>query len=246
MPKINVYLPDELAAAVKRAGIPVSPVCQQALSQAVRSVGAARKVIEAIRDASLDDAGLAAAEQSGAPGLTARLLRIIEGIEQQAAPGELIGTGALLTGLLDEGANLAVGLLASLEVDLDELRLAIAEAAAQAELNESAEVAGSGLLHRLSWPARNAIAVAIEAALELGHNYIGTEHLLLGLVADPASQAGRALRQQGVEPVAARRALTSALAGYAHGRQATGLAGNLFDVVSRLAEVERRLAEIGR
>jgi ATP-dependent Clp protease ATP-binding subunit ClpA len=246
MPKINVYLPDDLAAAVKRAGIPVSPVCQQALSQAVRSVTAARKVIEAIRDASLDDAGLAAAEQSGAPGLTARLMRIIETIEQQTAPGELIGTGRLLTGLLDEGANLAVGLLTSLEVDLDDLRQAIADAsAAQSELDESVPIAASGLLHRLSWPARNAIAVAIESALELGHNYIGTEHLLLGLVADQDSQAGLALRHQGVEPAAARRALTSALAGYAHGRAATGLTGGLADVVSRLAEVERRLAEIG-
>ena len=245
MPKINVYLPDDLAAAVKRSGIPVSPVCQQALAQAVRQVAAARKVIDAIRDATLDDAALAAAEQGGAPGMTARLLGIIESVEQQAGPGELIGTGALLTGLLDEGANLAVGLLTALEVDTDELRQAIADAcAAQAELDESAEVAGSGLLHRLSWTARNAIAVAIEAALELGHNYIGTEHLLLGLVADPASQAGQALRRHGVEPAAARRALTSALAGYAHGRLATGLAGNLADVASRLAEVERRLAEI--
>ena len=34
-PKINVYLPDELAAEVKAAGIPVSAVCQQALADAV-------------------------------------------------------------------------------------------------------------------------------------------------------------------------------------------------------------------
>ena len=36
-PKINVYLPDELASEVKAAGIPVSAVCQQALADAVAS-----------------------------------------------------------------------------------------------------------------------------------------------------------------------------------------------------------------
>ena len=43
MPKINVYLPDDLATAVREAGIPVSPVCQKALAEAVRRVGRARK-----------------------------------------------------------------------------------------------------------------------------------------------------------------------------------------------------------
>ena len=37
MPKINVYLPDELADAVREAGLPVSPICQRALEQAVRA-----------------------------------------------------------------------------------------------------------------------------------------------------------------------------------------------------------------
>ena len=41
MPKINVYLPDDLATAVREAGIPVSPVCQKALAEAVRLVGRA-------------------------------------------------------------------------------------------------------------------------------------------------------------------------------------------------------------
>src|SRR3954465_15301002 len=54
MPKINVYLPDDLAAQVKAAGIPVSPVCQQALAEAVRTVGRARQAIEAMRRDNVD------------------------------------------------------------------------------------------------------------------------------------------------------------------------------------------------
>ena len=63
MPKINVYLPDDLADAVRDAGIPVSAVCQRALEQAVRRVTAIRET--ALTD--LTGAGLTEAD------LTARL-----------------------------------------------------------------------------------------------------------------------------------------------------------------------------
>ncbi len=43
MPKINVYLPDELAAAVKEADLPVSAICQTALQKAVRDVTSAAR-----------------------------------------------------------------------------------------------------------------------------------------------------------------------------------------------------------
>jgi ATP-dependent Clp protease ATP-binding subunit ClpC len=43
MPKINVYLPEDLAEAVREAGVPVSAVCQRALEQAVRRVTAIRE-----------------------------------------------------------------------------------------------------------------------------------------------------------------------------------------------------------
>jgi post-segregation antitoxin (ccd killing protein) len=44
MPKVNIYLPDELAKAVKDAGISVSPVCQRALVQQVAKGGNAMRV----------------------------------------------------------------------------------------------------------------------------------------------------------------------------------------------------------
>ena len=45
MPKINVYLPEKLAAEVKAAEIPVSAVCQRALERVVREVGPQRETI---------------------------------------------------------------------------------------------------------------------------------------------------------------------------------------------------------
>jgi post-segregation antitoxin (ccd killing protein) len=51
MPKINVYLPDALASAVKDAEVPVSAVCQAALSDAVERIGRTRRGVAALRDA---------------------------------------------------------------------------------------------------------------------------------------------------------------------------------------------------
>jgi len=54
MPKINVYLPDDLADAVRDAGLPVSAICQRALEFAVRRITAIRQtVLSAISDEEL-------------------------------------------------------------------------------------------------------------------------------------------------------------------------------------------------
>jgi ATP-dependent Clp protease ATP-binding subunit ClpC len=50
----------------------------------------------------------------------------------------------------------------------------------------------------------------------LGHNYVGCEHLLPGLIAEPDGSAGRILRGQGAELRLTRRAVAAALVGYAH------------------------------
>jgi post-segregation antitoxin (ccd killing protein) len=251
MPKINVYLPDDLAAAVKRAAFPVSPVCQRALAEAVRNVTAIRRSVAIIRDRSADAAALVEVA-SGSDGRTARLSAIIDGVVAGAGSQALAGTGALLLGLLDEGASLAVGLIGSLDVDLDDLRAAVESASstiAESGPPGYAQAASgpTSWLLRLTWPARDAIAAGDECALDLGHNYVGTEHILLGLLADPASQAGHALLEQGLDPAATRRALTSALAGYAQARQASALPPpvRMDDVAGRLEAIERRLASIG-
>ncbi|MGH9104191.1 MAG: hypothetical protein ACRDYD_14595, partial [Acidimicrobiales bacterium] len=50
MPKINVYLPEDLALAVRQADLSVSPICQRALAGAVQRVGEAREAIETLSD----------------------------------------------------------------------------------------------------------------------------------------------------------------------------------------------------
>jgi ATP-dependent Clp protease ATP-binding subunit ClpA len=251
MPKINVYLPEDLAASVRRAGLPVSPVCQQALAEAVRSVSRARKVIDAIRGQTLGPDQLAEIGSAAGDRMTARLTSVIETAGRAAAAaGTAVSTGQLLLGLLDEGGNLAITLLQALDVDTDDLRSSVESArSAQAEADapHPADNAGDDSSSwNLSWPAWNAIAAAMEAVIGFGHNYVGCEHLLIGLFADPDSQAGQALRGHGIDSADLRRALTGAVAGFTHSRQAAGSsAGQLDAIIRRLDAIDQRLTAIG-
>ena len=251
MPKINVYLADDLAAAVRQAGFPVSPVCQKALADAVASVTRSRKVIEAIRAHALSPDQMAKIGRAAEERITNRLNSVIGlAARHAAAARSQVTTGQLVLGLLDEGGNFALSLLDALDVDLDDLRSAIESGRpAHAELGEPRVAADAGdgsAWPNLSWPAWNAIAAAMEAAIGFGHNYVGCEHLLVGLITDPDGQAGQVLRGQGVDSANVHRALTSAVAGYAHGRQASGsVAEQLDEIVHRLASIEQRLTSIG-
>ena len=275
MAKINVYLPDELAATVRAAGFPVSPVCQKALADAVRTVSRARKAIEAIRDPQYDPAEHPALEDRLSVRMTPRLKTVFRLAGEAAGAGTRVGTGQLLLGVLDEGDNLGLRLLQALDIDVDELRAAVREAAPEETAPEetapeetapeetapeetvvgSAEkapeeteagYAGAGAepspLVNLTGPARQAIASALGAGIDFGHNYFGCEHLLLGLLADPDSVAGVTLRGFGADPASARRAIKAVFAGYAHARQTHG---SVDEVMRRLDAIERRLSSLG-
>ncbi|WIM95089.1 Clp protease N-terminal domain-containing protein [Actinoplanes oblitus] len=216
MPKINVYLPDELAEAVRETGLPVSAICQRALEQAVRRV-------TAIRETSL-------AELSGAdleerfPLMTGRT-RTVLGLavdRARAASLRTVGTGHLLGAMIEEGTNLALHVLQALEIDPARL-------AAELDREPADEPPGPGDGVHLSVPAAGALELAVGEAVSIGHNYVGCEHLLLGLAAEPDGVGGRVLRAAGAEPRLTRRAVASALAGYRHLQANTAAAASQRD-----------------
>jgi ATP-dependent Clp protease ATP-binding subunit ClpC len=254
MPKINVYLPDDLATAVRDAGIPVSPVCQKALAEAVRLVGRARKTVERLRDPDFDPAAVPQIGSRIGGLLTLRLSEAIRLAGEVSGPAGRVETKDLLIGLLDEGHNLGVCLLQALGADADELRDAAlqidATEASQAVADEPGGPRTSGdtsLWTGLSLPARMSIASALEASIDLGHNYLGCEHLLLGLLDTPDSEAARVLHRFGVDAASARRAVTTAISGFAHARETSAAAdpSMLDEIVHRLDAVESRLASMG-
>ncbi len=212
MPKVNVYLPDDLADAVKETGLPVSAICQRALEQSVKRVSAIRSAV--VGELGEDPtAGLTQFTQRAKDVLT---LAVANAGERGAAE---IGTRDLLHGVVAEGSNLALRVLRSIEVD---------PATIGRELDRLEPGGTGGPPRRMSRTAANALELTVTEAIALGHNYVGCEHLLLGLVAEPDGAGGEVLRGLGVELRPVRHAVGAALAGHRH------LAANQSDSVMKL------------
>lgn len=209
MPKINVYLPDDLAEAVRETGVPVSTLCQRALEQAVRRIGAVRT---ALADAGRADGG---GDTLQFDRLTPRAASALARARAEARAADapdtaVLDTGHLLLGVLAEPANLALQVLEVLEVDRTALRHRLAdEAPDPAPAAAEPEAA-------FTPAAAAALEAAVTESLALGHNYLGCEHLLMGLAAGADGRAGRALRALGVDQRTIRRTVAAALAGYTH------------------------------
>jgi ATP-dependent Clp protease ATP-binding subunit ClpC len=239
MPKVNVYLPDDLAAAVKDLGLPVSPICQHALETAVRRVSGLMETAKL--DLTGDDP-------------TARLKNFTDksraavsfAIQRARDSGvAMITTEHLLAGILDEGANLALQVLRSLEIEPDDLR---EELSARPALTADGEGAG----RQLDTSAAAALKAALHEAITFGHNYIGCEHLLLGLINEPDGGAGEILRSRGAEPRLTRRAVATVLSGYVYAKSQLGGgtdqsgAAALRDALAKIGErLDRLEARVG-
>jgi ATP-dependent Clp protease ATP-binding subunit ClpA len=240
MPKINVYLPDELADAVRDAGVPVSPVCQRALEQAVRRAHEVRQTV--LSDLNGTDL------TSRLPSFTARAITVltlaIDRARQTGAPA--VTTGDLLHGLLTETANLGRQVLTAMDVEPASL---VAPADAEQSLPGPE---GGGL--RFSRPMANVLELTYGEAIGLGHNYVGCEHLLIGLVAEPDGAAGALLRTRGLETKSVRRSVAAAVAGYAHLRSSyttlppqtspvlTAVRAELAPLIARIERLEARVS----
>jgi ATP-dependent Clp protease ATP-binding subunit ClpA/post-segregation antitoxin (ccd killing protein) len=205
MPKINVYLPDDLAEAVRESGVPVSTICQRALEQAVRRVTAIRATV--LSDLTAEDVMARLAHFT----VRARTAVSLAAEQAQVDGAQVVDTEHLLGGLLAEGGNLAVHVLGAMEIEAGQVARDLARQPAAAPA-----VAADGGARTFSGCAANALALAVTEAMALGHNYTGCEHVLLGLVTEPDGTAGQVLRTLGAEPPMTRRAVSAALAGYVH------------------------------
>ncbi|PRX49468.1 ATP-dependent Clp protease ATP-binding subunit ClpC [Prauserella shujinwangii] len=240
MPKINVYLPDELAEGVRDTGLPVSAICQRALEQSVRRVTAIRAAV--LGDLDGDDP---AARLSHFTERARAVLRLA--VQRARTDGAAeVGTEHLLDGVLAEGTNLALLVLRAVDVEPDVVGQALAGATDDRQ--------GDGAASRFSAPAANALELTATEAAALGHNYVGCEHLLLGLLSEPDGTAGHVLRELGLDLRTTRRAVVAALSGYTHLRAqaaqpradlrtalADGIRAELRPVLDRLDRLERHV-----
>ncbi len=215
MPKINIYLPDDLAEAVKDAGVPVSAVCQRALETAVRRVTALREVAAGTRPASASDGPVALY-------FTKRAITVLESAQRRAnqLPGADVRTEHLLAALVS-GDNMAARVLRALDITPGQVRAELHRRRGGQALVEVAEAEHAGEVAAaepaLDSCAARAVELAANESSGLGNSYVGCEHLLLGLISEPDGIGGSVLRSLGADLRVTRRTVAAALAGWGAG-----------------------------
>jgi ATP-dependent Clp protease ATP-binding subunit ClpA/post-segregation antitoxin (ccd killing protein) len=249
MTKINVYLSDDLADAVKEAAVPVSAVCQAALRQAVRRITATREVTARASEG-------AAIADPPAVNFTARARSALEAARGRASAegAAATGTGHLLRELVETG--LGADVLAAMEITRDQVRSALDQRTAADPSADAGQELSAGGGQASALALSNELATTIELSCNessgLGNSYIGTEHLLLGLIAEPRGAAGSVLRSLGADLRVTRRTVAAALAGWsarASARQDraddqlhAAIRAEVAPLVARLERLEGRVA----
>jgi len=142
---------------------------------------------------------------------------------------DFVGTEHILLALFTEPEGLAGRALAAMDVSEDMVRAAISAAGDRAARQDESSATGTaappaaatsaaaGARPPFSPPAKRVLRDALAVALEFGHNYIGTEHLLLGLYRNEDSLATRILTQAGAIETTARAHMTAMLRGQGPG-----------------------------
>src|SRR5215468_3459335 len=126
---------------------------------------------------------------------TERVRKVIYLAREEAArlQHDYIGTEHLLLGVIREGEGIAATVLNNLGVDLDHIR--------QAVENMVSSSGGTMTIGEIPFTprAKRVLELAVDEARSLGHNYVGTEHLLLGLIREGEGVAAKVLLELGVD-----------------------------------------------
>lgn len=113
--------------------------------------------------------------------------------EAQRFNHEYIGTEHILLGLVKEGSGVAANVLKNLEVDLRKIRLEVEKI-----VQSGPDMVTMGKLPQTP-RAKKVVEYAMEEARNLNHNYVGTEHLLLGLIREQEGVAAQVLMNLGLK-----------------------------------------------
>jgi ATP-dependent Clp protease ATP-binding subunit ClpC len=132
---------------------------------------------------------------------TERVRKVLAMAREEAARlhHEYVGTEHILLGLIREGEGVAAAVLQNLNVDLDEVQQKIEETVKK---GKAAQATGPDLPYTSR--AKKVLELAMGEARELNHSYVGTEHLLLGLLREEKGIAAQVLTDAGVNLDAAR------------------------------------------
>ncbi|WP_026174576.1 ATP-dependent Clp protease ATP-binding subunit [Acaricomes phytoseiuli] len=125
-----------------------------------------------------------------------------------------IGTEHILLGLIHEGEGIAAKALESLNISLDAVREQVQEIIGQGQQAPSGHIP-------FTPRAKKVLELSLREALQLGHNYIGTEHILLGLIREGEGVAAQVLVKLGADLGRVRQQVIQLLSGY-QGKETAG------------------------
>jgi ATP-dependent Clp protease ATP-binding subunit ClpC len=137
----------------------------------------------------------------------ARRVLVLAQEEARLLNHSFIGTEHILLGLIHEGEGLAAKALESLNISLEAVREEVEKTIGQAG---SAPTGSPPFTPR----AKKVLELSLREALQLGHNYIGTEHMLLGLVREGEGVAAQVLISLGADLAKVRQQVIQQLSGY--------------------------------
>src|SRR5207302_1558886 len=146
----------------------------------------------------------------------ARQVVVLAQDEARALKHNYIGTEHILLGLLREEEGLAARVLESLDITVEEVRAQVARIVGQGDEVTTGQIP-------FTPRAKKVLELALREALSLGHNYIGTEHILLGLVRENEGVAARILLDFDADAEKIRNEIIRMLSG--PGRRQGGASG---------------------
>jgi ATP-dependent Clp protease ATP-binding subunit ClpC len=174
----------------------------------------------------------------------ARRVVVLAQHEARTLGHDYIGTEHILLGLIDEGQGVATTALTSMGISLEEMRQAVRDT-----IGRGAQPPESGHIP-FTPQAKKVLELSLRESMQLGHEYIGTEHILLALIREGGG-AAQHLARAGVDLDRARQQVVELLYGHREAGSAAApppaaadeLTGRLMSIVKRLDAIERRLRQ---
>jgi ATP-dependent Clp protease ATP-binding subunit ClpC len=128
-----------------------------------------------------------------------------------------IGTEHILLGLIHEGEGVAAKALEALGINLEQVREQVQDILGQGQQSPSGHIP-------FTPRAKKVLELSLREALQLGHSYIGTEHLLLGLIREGEGVAAQVLTKLGADTNKVRQQVIQLLSGY-QGKESVSVGG---------------------
>ncbi len=183
----------------------------------------------------------------------ARRVVVLAQDEARALNHNYIGTEHILLGMLSEGEGVAARALRELDINLEAIRQQVEEVIGRGQHAQAGHIP-------FTPRAKKVLELSLRESLQLGHDYIGTEHILLGLIREGEGIAAQVLTRLGATGSRVRQQVMQVLeGGLPAGERAPGgeqmfyrsptqmvSRAQLDDVIHRLDVIARRLSAIER